>query len=224
MTTKAKRKETIELICTWLDKIDKTKEASTRYREAFSKMSEEAFHEYMLSLKNGDDVIYVNVPNLQTKGVSFENNVKVAKELGVKFFQRLIITDPKTGKEYKTPEKYAIFDIPVRRQIQTIESGLAVADDDSRTDPTTGQVVGSSQAASLSIPETYVLYSKGLTKSNVELSKIRGGDRDAMQAVYGALIETGSATLEDGFATGTRATSTETVSSIFKAMHIDNNL
>lgn len=224
MTTKAKRKSTIELICGWLDKIDKTKEASTRYREAFSKMSDERFHEFMLSLKNKEDVLYVNIPNLVTKGISFDNNLKVAKELGITFFHHLYITDPKTGKEFRTPEKYAIFDTPVRRQIQTIASGLAVADDDSRTDPTTGQVVGSSQAASLSINETYVLYSKRLNKSNVEMSKVRGGDREAMQAVYSQLIESGSATLEDAFATGTRATSTDTVGALFKAMHIDNNL
>lgn len=224
MSNKAKRKATIELICDWMDKIDTNKEASTRYREAFTAMSDDEFHEFMESLKNGEDVLYVNIPNLKRKGVSFERNLKIGEELGVKFFQHLIITDPKTGKEFKTPQKYAIFDIPVRRQIQTIESGLAVADDDSRVDPTTGQVVGSSQAASLSVPETFVLYSKGLMKSNVEMTKIRGGDNDAKQAVYTALIETGSATLEDGFATGTRATSTETMSAIFKAMHIDNNL
>lgn len=224
MSSQTKKDSTIDMICLYCDKIDKTKEASKRYRTVLGAMDDKAFHEFMESLKDGSDVLYVNVPNLKPKGISFENNMKVAKELNVKFFQRLIITDPKTKKEYLTPREYCILHLPIRRQIQTIESGLSVADDDSRVDPTTGQVVGSSQASSLSVPETFVLYSKGLINSNVEMTKIRGGDNDAMRAVYSSLIETGSANLQEGFSTGTRATSTETLGTILKAMHIDNNI
>lgn len=224
MSAKVKRKSTTDMICKWMDKVDKTKEASTRYREVLTAMSDEEFHAFMESLRDGEDVLYVNIPNLKNKGVTFENNLTVGKQLGIEFFQHLTITDAKTGKEFLTPKKYIILHLPIRRQIQTIESGLSVADDESRIDPTTGQVVGSSQAASLSVPETFVLYSKGLLKSNIEMTKVRGGDTDALQAVYGALIETGQATLEDGFAPGTRATSTETLGTYLKAMHIDNNI
>lgn len=224
MSSNPKKASTIDMICTYCDKVDKTKEASKRYRTALEAMSDNEFHEFMETLRDGSDVLYINVPNLKPKGISFENNLKVAKELNVKFFQRLIITDPKTKKEYLTPREYCILHLPIRRQIQTIESGLSVAEDDSRVDPTTGQVVGASQAASLSVPETFVLYSKGLINSNIEMTKIRGGDNDAMRAVYNNLIETGTANLEDGFSTGTRATSTETLATVLKAMHIDNNI
>ena len=150
--------------------------------------------------------------------------MKVSKELGINFFKRLYITDPHTGKRYLTNKSYAIFDLPVRRQIQTIKSGLSVATDTSKVDPTTGQVVGDSQAASISTPETFILYSKQLNKSIVELTKIRGGDNDALRHTYRRLEETGEATIEEAMRLGTTATSTVTLNTMLKAMHIDNNI
>lgn len=219
-----KMKSTIELICSLCDKVDTGGDASNRYRTILSKMTDDEFHEFMLSLKNQDDVLYVNIPNLKEKHVTFENNVKVAKELGVDFFKRLSIVDPKTGKRFLTPQKYAIMHLPIRRQIQTISSGISVATDDSKIDPTTGQVVGDSQAASISTPETFILYSKGLEKSIVELTKVRGGDNDAMRYAYRKLNETGSSSIAEVMELGTRATSTVTLNNMLTAMHIDNNI
>lgn len=219
-----KMKTTIDLICDLCDKVDLGGEASKRYRTILSKMTPEEFDGFMTSLKNGEDVLYVNIPNLQKKHVTFENNIKVAKSLGVDFFKRLSIVDPKTGKRFLTPLKYAIFHVPVRRQIQTISSGISVATDESKIDPTTGQVVGTSQAASISTPETFILYSKGLQKSIVELTKVRGGDTEAMRYAYNNLNNTGSCSIEEVMELGTRATSTVTLNNMLTAMHIDNNI
>lgn len=219
-----KMKSTIDLICGLCDKVDLGGEASNRYRTILSKMTPAEFEEFMLSLKNGEDVLYVNIPNLQKKNVTFENNIKVAKSLGVDFFKRLSIVDQHTGKRFLTPLKYAIFHLPLRRQIQTIGSGISVATDESKIDPTTGQVVGDSQAASVSTPETFILYSKGLQKSIVELTKVRGGDTEAMRYAYNNLNTTGSCSIEEVMQLNTRATSTVTLNNMLTAMHIDNNI
>lgn len=224
MALNKKQKATIDKIVEYVDKIDKTKRTGQMYRETLSALTEEQFHDYMLSLKNGEDTLYIQLPNLMEKGVTFENNLKVAKELGIDFFKKLRIVDPKTGKRFLTNKKYCILHLPVRRQIQTIDSGISTATDDTKIDPTTGQVIMDSQAAMLSIPETFVLYSRGLNKSIVELTKIRGGDTEAMRDTYRKLEQTGSATVTEAMKLGTRAQSTVTLNNMFKAMHIDNNI
>lgn len=222
--SKQKREEVSKLIYDVLKQIDPSGQEANRYKTLFSKMNDKQFEEYMISLRDKQDVIYVNIPSLKKRTITFENNVKVAKKLGIDFFKRLKIVDPTTGKYFLTPHKYAIFHLPVRRQIQTIKSGLSTATDNNTIDPTTGQVVGDSKAASLSTPETFILYSKGLKKSIVELTKVRGGDNDAMRHIYRKLEQTGSATLEEAFDLGTRATSTETLNTYFRTIHIDSNL
>ena len=219
-----KQKHIIDLICQKVDLVDKSKEASTRYRKYLSAMSTEEFHAFMLMLKNGEDVLYVNIPNLKDHGVSLDNNLKVAEKLGVQFYQRLKIIDPTTGKRFLTPRKYAVIHLPVRRQIQTIKSGISVPVDDKHIDTMTGQVTGVSRSAKLTLPENYVLYSIGLEKSIAELVKVRGGDTDAQLVAYDRIHKTGSFTLTEMLQLPSRAVSSVTFNNFLKTMHIDNNI
>lgn len=219
-----KQKKIIEMICEKVDKVDVSKEASTRYRKYLSKMSPEEFKEFMTLLKEGKDVLYVNIPNLKKHGVSLENNLKVAPELGVDFFKRLKVVDPTTGKQYVTPRKYMVVHLPIRRQIQTIQSGISVPTDNTHIDAMTGQVTGVSRAAKLTTPENYVLYSKGLHKSITELMKVRGGDVTAQIEAYNKIHEQGTFSLNQMSQLGTRATASTTLNILFKTMHIDNNI
>lgn len=219
-----RKKATIDMICTHVDLIDKSGEASERYRKLLTPMSLSQFDDFMRSLQSGEDVLYVNMPNLKKPSITFENNLKVAKSLGVEIFHQLKITDPKTGKRFLTPRKYAILHLPIRRQIQTIKSGISVAEDDNHINPTTGQVTGVSKAASISAPESFILYSKKLNKSIEELNKVRGGDTEAQRYAYNKLQQTGMVSLSELEQLDTRATSSDTLSTFFKAMHIDNNI
>lgn len=219
-----KQKSTINHICKLVDMVDKSGEASKRYRKYLSAMSVDEFHQFMLTLKNGEDVLYVNMPNLQKHGISLENNLAVSEKLGVKFFQRLKIVDPTTGKRFLTPKKYALIHLPVRRQIQTIKTGISVPVDDKHVDTMTGSVTGVSRAAKLTLPENYVLYSKGLTESIKELMKVRGGDTDAQIVAYDKIHKTGNYSLAEIDQLGTRAISTITLNTLLKTIHIDNNI
>lgn len=226
MSDKAKKKkaDTIDFIVKHVNMIDKSGEAGERYEKHLTAMSLEEFDKFMQSLKNKEDVLYVNIPNFHSKSVTLTNNLEVAKKIGVEFFQRLRITDPITKKTFLTPRKYAVLHIPVRRQIQTIKSGLSYAVDNSKIDPTTGQVVGESKSAALSAPESFILYSKGLNKSITELTKMRGGDIQAQRHAYRKLHEQGFVTVDEISMLGTRVISTETFSNYLKAIHIDNNI
>lgn len=220
-----KRKaEVIDFIVKHVNMIDKSGEAGERYQKYLTAMSLSDFHAYMTDLKEGNDILYVNVPNLKKRHVTLENNLKVAKEIGVEFFQRLKIVDPISGKTHLTPRKYLILHLPVRRQIQTIKSGLSYAVDNSKIDPSTGQVVGDSRSAALSTPEALILYSKGMNKAITELVKVRGGDVQAQRWAYRSMYETGSFTIQGAQELGTRAVSSETLSTYLKAMHVDNNI
>lgn len=219
-----KQKAIIDLICQKVDLVDVSLETSTRYRKYLTAMSPEEFHEYMLMLKNGDDVLYVHMPNLKSHGISLENNLKAAEKLGVSIYQRLSVVDPSTGKRFLTPKKYALIHLPVRRQIQTIKSGISVPTDDKHIDTMTGQVTGVSRSAKITLPENYVLHARGLDKSIIELVKVRGGDTDAQIHAYDKIHKTGTFTLAETMQLGTRAVSSITFNNMLKTMHIDNNI
>ena len=83
----------------------------------FKSMTDKAFDLYMSAIANGTDYVSVVAPNLAECGITTDNNLKIAKQLGVEFFQRLWLTDSVTGVEYLTNEKYLVVKLPIRRQI-----------------------------------------------------------------------------------------------------------
>lgn len=212
-------------ILKWVSKIDPTGLNAKMYKEQiFPSLSNDAFDKWMGMIAEGKDYIFLNIPNLTGSKVNVANNLKVAKEMGVELFQRIIQTDPITGKRYMGVKKYLIIDLPVRRQIQMISNKISVQDADVKYNDLTGQVSGTNKGSSMSYPETLVLYSQGLDASVTEFLKVRGGDTKANRIVTDAIINQGEASLASVENLGTRAKSTETLSTYLKAMHLSNNL
>ena len=212
-------------ILKWVSKLDPTGVNAKMYKEEiFPALTNEAFDKWMNMINEGKDYIFLNIPNLTGSKVSVANNLKVAAEMGVKLFQRIIQTDPVTGKRYMGVKKYLIIDLPVRRQIQMISNKISVQDADVKYNDLTGQVSGSNKGASISYPETLVLYSQGLDASVTEFLKVRGGDMKASRVITDTIINQGEASLGLVDNLGTRAKSSDTLSTYLKAMHISNNI
>lgn len=218
------RKAATDEVVKWLDKLLPGSDNGRIYRERLDRLSDQEFDRYMKDLSDGKQVISLVAPNLSEQKLSIERNLEVASELGHDFFQRLWLTDAKTGTTYLTPVKYLVVDLPIRRQQQLLIKKISIPEDNRHVDELTGQPAGPSKGSKLSFPELQVLYAQGLDKSIEELIKFRGGDLKAFQISTRQIIETGGASQEAIKRTPTKVKSTETVSVLLKAMHLDNNL
>lgn len=220
---KGNRKAAEKVILEWVGKIDPSGKNVDSYKAMFSKMSDTQFDDYMKAIEDGKDYVSVIVDNLNGSVVSTDNNLKVAKEMGHDFFHRIWVTDPATGTVYLTNEKYLVVDLPVRRQIQTLVNKISIPEDNKHIDDLTDQPTGVSKGSSLSLPEILVLYAQGHDRAIEELIKFRGGDLTAMNAMDRQILETGGTSLDAIASHGTRPTSTTTLATLLKGMHLDNN-
>ena len=189
----------------------------------FKSMTDKAFDLYMSAIANGIDYVSVVAPNLAECGITTDNNLKIAKQLGVEFFQRLWLTDSVTGVEYLTNQKYLVVKLPIRRQIQTLENKMSIPEDNKHVDDLTDQPTGVSKGSSISFPEILVMYSQGNSRGIEELIKYRGGDIKGMQAMDKQIHESGGASMDSLAKLGTKVKSTQTLGVMLKGMHLDNN-
>lgn len=194
------------------------------YSEMLGKLDDDAFERYMDQLESGEEILFLIAPNLSDTKLTVENNLKVAKELGHEFFQRLWLTDPTTQRVYLTPQKYLVVDLPTRRQQQLLVKKIAIPQHNRSSDDLTGQPTGDSHGSSLSFPELQVMYAQGFDRNIEELIKFRGGDLKALRAMSQQLIETGAASQDAIKRTPTQVKSTQTLGTFLSGMHLANTL
>ncbi len=218
------RKLATEMAVAYVEKISPKSGNSEKLKERLEKMSDKQFATYMTDLRDGNVTIRIKAPNLADPKLNVARNIKIGKELGYDFFQRLRLKDPATGQQYTTPEKYLILSLPFRRQAQHLVKKMSVPADNESRDDLTGQPTGKSKGSSLSNPEMQVLYALGLDKTIEELLKVRGGDAAAYTAMNKFAHETGGFSLDQVAKAGGKVKSTETLATLLKAMHLNNNL
>lgn len=207
-----------------LSLLDPTGDNTKLMKDNFSKMTDKQFDAYMQAIKEGKDYVSMVVPNMRKKrAITTDNTKKVAQKLGIELEHQLWIVDPKTKLTYLTPIKYLVLHLPVRRQIQTLESKIAVAENNRKIDDMTDQVTRESGKSSISFPELLVLVASGQYRACEELLKVRGGDLAALNMSNTNIYSTGGFSLDAVASLGTRAKATETLSILLTAMHFDNN-
>lgn len=218
------RKKTEEFIIKQIDTIAPGGFNKKLYEDLFAKMSNKEFEDFMFDLQKKKITLSIIMPNTEKSTLDIDRNIKIAKELGYDFFQRIKFTGNKDLPDYITPNKYLVFSLPIRRAAQLLSKKISIPSDDKTIDLTTGQVTGDSKGSKLTMPEIQVLTGMGLKHSIVELLRDRGGDLGAKNAMSTLLFKQGSvsqATLAQ-YATG--VVSTKTLSTYLKAMHIANTL
>lgn len=217
------RKMAEEEALRWVSDIDKSGKSTAALKELFAGMNDAQFSDWIEALENGKDYVPVTIPNLTKHGVTIDNNFKVAEKLGVQFFHQIDLTDPVTGITYRSPQKYLVIHLPVRRQIQTLQNKISIPEDNKHVDDLTDQPTGVSKGSALSFPEILVLYSQGLNSAVEEMIKLRGGDLKAMNFADRMIHESGGVSLQQVESLGTRVKATETLSVLMKGAHLDNN-
>lgn len=220
----ANMKAAVAVAKSWLDDIDLSGRSSQFFMECVEKMSPQDFETFIQRLEKEEDYISVIMQFNDTKSVTYENNIKVAKKRGVPIFQRHWYTDPSTGQEVLCPELRAVYMLPVRRQIETIEYKISYSSSNMKVDAHTGQVIGDDQASRISYPEVMVVYSKQLNWSLVEFMKYRGGDTKGRVEFNNLLRNTGDVSTQNLLRTKTTVKSSETLQVYFLAMHWQTNI
>lgn len=191
-----------------------------QYKKIFAKMSDKDFEEYMKGIRSGEKTLVVFKPMFKAKGITVENNLKVAEKYGIKLFEKLIFTEDKNVPDHMSTIEYLILDLPYRRQSQNIVKKISVPDDNKTIDQLTFQPTGASKGSKISYPELQVLIGMGLDNSISELIRYRGGDRGGFAAYNAMFLRYGSANLKtlSNYATGVE--STRTLKTLLLSMHL----
>lgn len=153
-----------------------------------------------------------------------ENIDAAAAKVNIRLFQRLWLTDQTTGLLSLTPKPALVLTLPDRRQSQTRLKKSSNAHDNNHIDELTGQPTGDSKASSISNPQFLILLSRSLNNTMEEFAKVRGGDNKAFNYSNKVIHQRGNVTLAELRELGSRAKSSETLSSYWTAQHLGNNM
>lgn len=189
------------------------------YKDAFSKMNDKQFREYMQGIKDGTKKLTLQAPNFDNSFINMENLQLVAKKYKFNLYEKLWVTPEDGGPTYLTPPKYLIIKVPVRRQAQLLVKKISIPENNRVVDKLSGQPTGPSKGAKISLPETQILDALNLPNTLLELLKIRGGDEGAFRAYNTSISRTGYASQAElaNYATG--VDSTATFAAIMTACH-----
>lgn len=216
------RKDIENYIITAVSAIDRTGKNAELYRELFKTLSKEDFEAYTQSLADGSAYVNLLVPPLSDidKGISVENNLKVAKTMGIKMFHKLNFEDSNVSSNIRSLVGYGTF----RRMRQTTVKGLSVHKHTKSRNALTNESSGKSKGVRITLPESDILLGHSLKETMKEILGPRGGDMGANAAMLSEINKTGAVKQStiDNFATGT--SSKNVIHSLFKAMHLDISL
>lgn len=219
------RKKVENYILSYIGKIVTGEENVKLYKDMFAKMSNADFHRYMEGLRDGTITLSIIVPtNSKDINVDVANNYKLAKELNINFFQKLIVGAHDDIPEYKTNKEHMIVKLPIRRVKQTILHKISIPEDNKSIDTTTGTVTGKSQSSQLTYPELQVLTGLGLKYSIREAMKVRGGDIKTGERAQKLLYETGHVSQQEIHDPTTEVESTNTLRNYLLGAHIKSTL
>lgn len=221
----SRRMSTIDVIIKGIELIETTKGKpySKSLRVDLEAMSDEQFHTFMCDIRDGKNYIPFVAPSFKDHGVTLRNNFEVAEQFEVEFFQQVLYTDRATGIQFYTKPAF-IIDLPVKRQIQTRQSGISVPGSKMSTDDLTDQVVGDAKASSVTSPESTGALARGMTNILAEFMGVRGGNLKANRTFERDLMQTGKGSLHAAMRDGSRAKVSDTFSVILTCMHFKNNL
>ncbi len=218
------RKAAEEFIISSISKIVKGKFNIERYKKYFNSLSDKEFDDFMKDLKSEDKFLTIQLPNFSESDITVENNVKVADQLGLSFFQGLWIGPTGDTPKYLTPVKYLVIDLPLRRASQMLIKKIAVAEHTRTTDMYTGQVAGDSKTSKISFPELQIAAAMNLDNSMVELIKYRGGDIKGGYALDAMLKKYGHASIATLSKYASGVESTDTLKTFLNCCHLKNTL
>jgi hypothetical protein len=220
-----KRKQATALLLERIGMLDKFTDAKNvdRWRNLLNSLSDTAFHQFMLGLRDNKHVIYIYLPNME-KHPSMDDLYTVADKLGVSVFERIFIRDELTGRKFLTPESHLVVRIPIRRMQQYGDHKMSMPEGDTRVDSMTGQVIHDDRAAGITNPEIQALMAKGLNKLAYEVVAIRGGNIDAWQSGFKRQAEETGEIIMDDIPKDSKNRTVVIGQILLEGLHLENNI
>ena len=218
----AKRKKVEAYILKLMSDIDDTGANKKRYKETFAKMSDKQFDDYMKAIRDGKTNLFMYFENGKDT-FTMNDIIALAEKRKVSVFEKLNLYDDILDRWYESEYKAMILNVSIRRLSQYIAHKISLPESDTRVNPVTGQVFASDKGATMSMIETAVLGSKGLTTTATELVKVRGGDTMAYQSAKNQMETTGKLTLNT-LPMENRPRSAITAKVYLSALGIDSNI
>lgn len=219
----AKRQKTQDFICNYIDKLA-GKENREIYENLFKAMTDEDFDKFMKQLRDKETNLLVVMPNDGKNRVSVEKNLSLANELGFSFYEQINVKNDPEVSDYKTPMKYLVAPLPIRRAQQLLTKKVSMPTHNLSTNPLTGQVANESRAAKITYPEMQIGIAMNMKDILTEIVSIRGGDQGAAKSLNDQLFKTGYATQEEAMKSSTGVKSKETLFRWLRGMHINSTL
>lgn len=218
------RKAAEDFIIKYIAKLLPGTSNSITYKDYFASLNDKQFDQFMQDLESGDKYLTVVVPNFSKNGISVENNLKLAEELGHDFFQKLWIEAHGDTPTHLTPIEFLVIDLPIKRASQLLTKKISVPDHNKSIDAVTGQVTGESKGAKISYPELQICAAMGMDNSMVELMKYRGGDIKGAAAMNAMLSKHGTANLNTLSQYASGVESTKSLKVYLSSMHLKSTL
>lgn len=194
------------------------------YEERFKSMTDREFESWMHELKANKEYLDFTAPNLKKIDPKRNDLIKLAKRLKIALYQRLELTNPRTGIRYITPNEFLILNTIVRRQSQHQTKGKSVPEDNLQVDVITKQPVGKSDTSALSLPEFMSLEAMNHINALIELTNARGGNDKAFREMKRQLLDNGEISLKDLAELDSRPGSVDAMKAYLNAMHYQNNI
>lgn len=193
------------------------------YVARLAEMSDEKFDEYMHLLKDGKEILPIWVHNYSGRQLTTARALKVAKDFGYPLFQRLWLTDQKTGQLVLRERPTRLYLVAYRRQAETVDAKIGIPKNNATKDLLTNQPTGDSKGSTWSNPEYQATFGRSLPNVNRELMGPRGGNDQQFNAMNRSILETGSVSLEslpqDHVPKAVTLTGV-----VLTSMHLQNNL
>lgn len=194
------------------------------YENRFKEMSDDEFDVWIQRMERKEIRLSIIAPNQMPYKLDLERNLKLGKEWGHEFYQRIYRQDSPDGPVYLTNERYLVMDIQLRPQAQMIEKKMRIPRGNNSIDDLTGQPTGVSKGSKISYPEMQVLAALNLPRSITETMKYRGGDIKGFNAMNAAIDRTGAVSLDAIEHLAGEVESTKTLATILNCMHLQNTL
>lgn len=218
------RKAFVESFLSDLDAILPGHGNESFYIPYFDALTNDQFEQMVQAIEAGELILPLIVPNNGPAKIQVRRNLAIGKKWGHNFFEHLWLTDPVDPKVIiKTPRKYLVVSMYLRRQAQTMEAKMAIPKDDYTIDDLSGQVTGDSKGSGISPPEAQILNRHQLKHTLVEFLKSRGGDATSYRKLENDLLATGQARLADAISLNSEVKGKVTMADLLTAAHIGNN-
>jgi hypothetical protein len=221
MISKEKRKKIESMIYSVFDRLDRSGENTTHYKEFFKAMNDTQFSKFMTTfLADEDEHFYLNV--LPYGGEPTLQEIQKAADVLKIPLKEEVVFDHLGG--IKTRAAVPVGYMFLKRHQQLLSKGNQVTTDIKKRNSKTGQVTGDDKASRLSDLDSSSLQTINADKIVKEFVTARADDMEAKSQLYGNIAQEGFASMAEIKTDYRKKVVMNTVDTVFLSMGLTTDL